>query len=83
MALVMRYSRICERSSPSSRRLIALHRCTGSGSLVLGTVTSAAVAIAAASLWARLVVIAGMLLLPYGSTSARVGFSAMAFSSAN
>jgi hypothetical protein len=33
MALVMRYSRICERSSPSSRRLIALHRCTGSGSL--------------------------------------------------
>jgi len=29
MALVMRYSRICERSSPSSRRLIALHRCTG------------------------------------------------------
>src|ERR1700730_14994522 len=29
MALVMRYSRNCERSSPSSRRLIALHRCTG------------------------------------------------------
>src|ERR1700726_1809702 len=29
MALVMRYSRICERSSPSSRRLIAFHRCTG------------------------------------------------------
>ena len=28
MALVMRYSRICERSPPSLRRLIALHRCT-------------------------------------------------------
>ena len=28
MALVMRYSRICERSSRSSRRLIASHRCT-------------------------------------------------------